>query len=143
MMRMSTKGHHATRIMIFLANSPDHPVSKAEISEGENISPGYLQQLMGTLTSAGLVKSYRGKAGGFALAHSADQVTVQQVLHATEGHFDLAPCLDVECPRADACAAHVLWMQAAARVNELFDSTTIADLAASARALAMPPKQAA
>lgn len=142
-MRMSTKGHHATRIMIYLANAPGHPVSKAEISEGENITPGYLQQLMGTLTSAGLVKSYRGKAGGFALAHPADQVTVHQVLNATEGHFELAPCLDLDCPRADACAAHMLWMEAAARVNDLFDRTTIADLAASARALAMPPTQVA
>lgn len=143
MMRMSTKEHHATRIMIFLANSPDRPVSKAEIAEGENISPGYLQQLMGTLTNAGLVKSYRGRAGGFALAQPADKVTVQQVLHAAEGHFDLAPCLDLECPRAEACAAHLLWLQAAARVNDLFESTTVADLARSERSLQESPKEAA
>lgn len=143
MMRMSTKGHHATRIMIFLANSPDHPVTKAEIAEGEIISAGYLQQLMGTLTNAGLVKSYRGKTGGFSLARPAAEVTVQQVLLASEGPFDLAPCLEIQCPRADVCAAHLLWLQAAALVNDLFASTTIADLAASARSLQEPPKQAA
>jgi Rrf2 family protein len=143
MMRMSTKGHHATRIMIFLANSPGRPVSKAEIADGENISHGYLQQLMGTLTSAGLVKSYRGKEGGFALAFPAEKITVQQVLHATEGSFDLAPCLDLHCPRSGGCAAHLLWLEAATRVNDLFDNTTIADLANSTRSLLAPPQQAA
>lgn len=143
MMRMSTKGHHATRIMIFLANSPDRPVTKAEIAEGENFSPGYLQQLMGTLAHAGLVRSYRGRSGGFALAQPAEEVTVQQVLHAAEGHFELAPCLDVECPRAEVCAAHLLWLQAAARVNDLFESTTIAALARSERSLLESPKETA
>jgi Rrf2 family iron-sulfur cluster assembly transcriptional regulator len=143
MMRMSTKGHHATRIMIFLANSPGRPVSKAEISEGENISPGYLQQVMTTLTHAGLVTSYRGKAGGFALAQPAEEVTMQQVLQATEGRFELSPCLALECPRAEECAAHLLWLQAASRVNDLFDNTTIADLARTARSLHESPKEAA
>ena len=143
MMRMSTKGHHATRIMMFLANSPDRPVTKAEIAEGENISPGYLQQVLSTLTHAGLVQSYRGKAGGFALAQPAEQVTVQQVIQATEGRFELSPCLTLECPRADECAAHLLWLDAAARVNDLFESTTIADLARSARSLQESPKEAA
>jgi len=135
MMRMSTKGHHATRILIFLADSGDHPVTKAEIAEAENISTGYMQQLMTTLTNAGLVKSYRGKAGGFSLAQPAEKISIQQVLHVTEGPFELAPCLEVECERADACAAHLLWQQAAARVNDLFDHTTIADLALTARSL--------
>jgi Rrf2 family iron-sulfur cluster assembly transcriptional regulator len=140
---MSTKGHHATRIMISLANSPDRPVSKAEISHREGISPGYLQQLMITLTSAGLIKSYRGKSGGFALAQPAEKITVQQVIRATEGRFELAPCVDVECARAQSCAAHLLWVQAAARVNDLFENTTVADLAASERSLEEPPHQAA
>jgi Rrf2 family protein len=143
MMRMSTKGHHATRIMIFLANSPNRPVSKAEIAEGENISPAYLQQVMSTLTHAGLVQSYRGKAGGFALAQPAGEVTVQQVLQATEGRFELSPCLTLECPRAEVCAAHLLWVQAASRVNDLFESTTIADLARTTRSLQESPKEAA
>jgi Rrf2 family iron-sulfur cluster assembly transcriptional regulator len=143
MMRMSTKGHHATRIMISLANSPDRPVSKGEISQREGVSPGYLQQLLITLTSAGLVRSYRGKSGGFALAQAAESITVQQVLLATEGRFELAPCVDTECPRAESCAAHLLWIRAAALVNDLFENTTVADLAASERSLEEPPKQAA
>jgi Rrf2 family protein len=135
MLRMSTKGHHATRIMIFLANHGDGLVTKTEIAEAETISSGYLQQLLIALVNAGLVKSFRGKAGGFMLGMPAETITVRQVLAATEGPFELAPCLEEECSRAEACAAHLLWFEATRRVNDLFDHTTVADLVKTTRAL--------
>ena len=137
MLRMSTKGHHATRIMIFLAGSPARPVSKAEIGGAEDISAGYLQQLMTTLTDAGLVRSYRGKNGGFTLARPAQDISVRQVIQATEGALELAPCLAApqDCLRAETCSAHVLWCQATDMVNDLFDRTSIEDLATSAQVL--------
>ena len=130
-MRMSTKGHHATRIMVFLATSPGRPITKQEIGASENISPGYIQQLMGRLTSAGLVQSHRGKEGGFSLALPAEKITVKQVLDATEGPFELAACVAHPeiCTHADTCPANPLWTKVTAAVNDLFDCTTIADLA--------------
>ncbi len=131
MMRMSTKGHHAIRIMVFLAASPGHPISKLEIGASENISPGYIQQLMGRLASAGLVQSHRGKEGGFSLAQPAERITVQQVLQATEGPFELSACVAHPeiCTRTDTCPANPLWSKVTALVDDLFDHTTIADLA--------------
>src|SRR5512140_2165349 len=103
MMRMSTKGHHATRIMMMLARTPSHPVSKGEIGEAEGIPPGYVQQLMIRLTDAGLVRSHRGRAGGFTLTRAPEGISVRDVLQATEGVFELAPCVDmrVSCPRTE------------------------------------------
>jgi Rrf2 family transcriptional regulator, cysteine metabolism repressor len=131
MMRMSTKGHHAIRIVVFLANSPGRPITKHEIGASENISPGYIQQLMGRLTSAGLVQSHRGKEGGFSLAQPAEEITVRQVLQVTEGPFELSPCVAHPeiCTRTDTCPANPLWTQVTAMVNDLFDRTTVADLA--------------
>lgn len=131
MMRMSTKGHHAIRIMVFLATSPGHPITKQEIGASENISTGYLQQLMGRLTSAGLVQSHRGKEGGFSLDRPAEAITVKQVLQATEGPFELSACVAHPeiCTRTDTCPANPLWTQVTALVDDLFDRTTIADLA--------------
>jgi Rrf2 family protein len=129
MMRMSTKGHHATRIIVFLASSPARPISKTEIGQAEVISPGYVQQLMTTLVDAGLVRSHRGKAGGFSLTRPAEQITVQQILDATEGPFELAPCIEgQDCARSNTCPAHLLWLQATTMVNRLFEGTTVADL---------------
>ncbi len=137
MMRMSTKGHHATRIMMMLARDTSRPVSKGEIGETEGIPPGYVQQLMIRLTDAGLVRSHRGRAGGFTLSRSADAISVQEVLNATEGVFELAPCVDlrVVCPRTECCAAHLLWGEATEMVNSLFQRTSIGDLIATSQRL--------
>jgi Rrf2 family protein len=137
MMRMSTKGHHATRIMLMLARTPGRPVSKGEIGEAEGIPPGYVQQLMIRLTDAGLVRSHRGRAGGFTLSRPPEGISVQEVLHATEGAFELAPCIDLrqDCPRSKVCPAHVLWGKATAMINDLFEQTSIADLLHTGRRL--------
>jgi Rrf2 family protein len=131
MMRMSTKGHHAIRILVFLAKSPDRRVSKQEIGASENISPGYIQQLMGRLNNAGVVKSHRGKEGGFTLARPAEEISVREVLQATEGPFELAFCTShpESCSRVESCPANPLWCKVTAVVNEVFESTTLADLA--------------
>ncbi len=137
MMRMSTKGHHATRIMVYLARSPVSPVSKVEIGTAEAIPPGYLQQILVRLLEAGLVRSHRGKTGGFSLARPPEAITVQQVLRATEGPFELAPCVDspVDCGRSGICPAHALWLEATELIEGLFARTTIADLVTSGRLL--------
>jgi len=134
MMDISTRGRYATRIMVFLAEWPGRPVTKTEISEAEGVTPGYLQQIMGGLLSAGLVRSYRGKAGGFALARPPETITVGDVLRATEGRVSPAPCWDIHhCGRARECPTRPFWLKAAQLLNDLFDGTTIADLAAEAR----------
>ena len=139
MMRMSTKGHHAIRIMVYLALSPGRPITKVEIGDAENISPGYIQQLMGRLTNAGLVKSHRGKEGGFSLGRPADEITVKQVLGVTEGPFEISECAtspDI-CTRTSTCPVNPLWLEVTALVNSLFDRTTIANLAARTEELAL------
>lgn len=120
-----------------LARTPSRPVSKGEIGEAEGIAPGYVQQLMIRLTDAGLVRSHRGRAGGFTLTRPADAISVQEVIHATEGVFELAPCVDmrVDCPRTKCCPAHLLWAEATGMVNSLFERTSIADLVLTGRRL--------
>ncbi len=129
MMCISTKGRYALRVVTFLAEWPGRPLTKTEISEAEQVTPGYLQQIMGTLLSAGIVKSYRGKAGGFSLARDPETITVGEVLRCTEGRVEPVPCDDAdECARADHCATRPFWLRVMRAVNELLDSTTIADL---------------
>lgn len=137
MMRMSTKGHHSTRILLYLAASAGRPVTKAEIGQAEGITPGYAQQLLATLAGAGLVESHRGKSGGFTLSRSAKEISIRQVLQATEGDFELAPCIDLpeRCKKSETCPAHLLWQKATALVFDLFDRTSVADLLESGRVL--------
>jgi Rrf2 family transcriptional regulator, iron-sulfur cluster assembly transcription factor len=131
MMCISTKGRYATRIMVFMAQWPGRPLTKTEISEAEAISPGYMQQLMSSLVAAGLVRSYRGNSGGFALARAPETITIGDVLRATEGKCAPAPCSDPDdCPRSEKCSTRGFWLRVGTMLDELFDGTTVADLAA-------------
>ena len=94
-MMISTKGRYALRIMIDLAqHDSDIPVSVREIADRQDISGKYMEQIIGVLSRAGLVRSVRGAQGGYHLVRPAKDVTVGMILRATEG--DLAPA---ECVR--------------------------------------------
>lgn len=127
---MSSKGHCATRILVLLAErAEDSPVTKQEIAEAEGITPGYVQQLMIPLQSAGLVRSYRGKQGGFMLGRSPERITVADVLHATEGDIRLAPCQSGDvCNLSETCPTRAVWMGAAEILYDFFKQATIAKL---------------
>ena len=130
MMAVSTKGRYSVRIMAFLASQPsDHVATKIEIAAAEGTSPQYVQQLMMQLGVAGLVNSRRGRNGGFLLARPPESITVASVLRAAEGEVQLAPCRSAaSCERAANCPARSMWMRATELVEEVFQSTTIAQL---------------
>jgi Rrf2 family transcriptional regulator, cysteine metabolism repressor len=137
MMNISTRGRYATRIMVLLARDPERAKSKFEIAEAEAITPAYVQQLMMALRLAGLVRSHRGRDGGFSLTRAPEQITVAHVLEAVEGDVMPAPCrVTGHCDRVASCPTRPLWQQAADTLDRLFSATTIADLARDSAASA-------
>jgi Rrf2 family protein len=132
MMTISTRGRYASRIMVLLAADPEmRPVTKYQIAEEEGITPAYVQQLMMALRSAGLVKSHRGRDGGFSLSRPPVAITVADILKAVEGEVMPAPCRSTgHCERAASCPTRPLWERAADLLDGLFSRTTLADLAA-------------
>lgn len=113
MMRISTKGRYAVRIMLDLAqHAAGDPVSLRDVAERQHITPKYMESIMSLLLREGLVVSARGKAGGYRLAREAGAYTVYDILCAAEG--DLAPvaCLSQVpqgCELADRCATLPVW----------------------------------
>ncbi len=135
MIKISTKGRYAARIMIYLAlhSSDNAPVQKQKIAKSENISPDYVEQLLLKLRTASLVKSHRGIKGGFTLARPAELITIADVISATEGPLSLVSCADEKCPRAAACVTKPIWDAATYAIQKIFSSACIADLADQAR----------
>lgn len=130
MMAITTRGRYASRIMVLLASQPDQgSLTKFQIGEAEGISPAYVQQLLMALRLAGLVRSHRGRDGGFSLARPAESINVLQVLEAVEGELMPAPCrIAGHCERTDSCPTRPLWQKATDLLHGLFESTTIDDL---------------
>ncbi|MDD2578533.1 MAG: Rrf2 family transcriptional regulator [Eubacteriales bacterium] len=131
-MRLSTKGVYALEAMfVFALSPPDQRLSVREISARTGLSDRYLEQIFTRLKRAGLIRSIRGKQGGYCLAQSADQISVLDVLQAAEG--DLAPvrCLekDQACHRSAACRTRPVWQAMGEVMVRQTDQLTLAMLA--------------
>ncbi len=88
-MRMSTKGRFAVNALIDLAlRAPAGPVALASISQRQQISLSYLEQLFSRLRRDGVVESTRGPGGGYTLGRSAETITVADIVRAVDEPVD-------------------------------------------------------
>ena len=130
-MKFSTRDRYALRLMAELANHPDALVPLKEISETQQISLKYLEQIITPLSRAGLVVSGLGSQGGYRLARPAAQYTAGEILRAIEGELTSIPCLAStaeECPRRNLCQTLGFWAGLNAAINRYVDSVTLEDL---------------
>lgn len=111
-MRLTTKGRFAVTAMIDLAlREHGGPVTLASISQRQNISLSYLEQLFGKLRRNELVESTRGPGGGYSLGRKAEDITVADIISAVDEPLDATMCGGRENCRADGgrCLTHDLW----------------------------------
>ncbi len=130
-MRLSTRTRYAARAMVDLAaHQGEQPVHLAAVGRRLGVSQKYLEQLLAALQAAGLVRTVRGRRGGYSLALPAAEITIWQVYEASEGGEAIAPCDGAErCERADDCVLRGVWSDMSAAMKGVLDSVTLADLA--------------
>ena len=133
MIRLSTKGRYGTRLMLNLAhhynNSTDAVILK-NVSNEENISIRYLEQIIIPLKINKLVKSIRGAGGGYTLARKPSEICLTDILHSLEGACCLVDCVDDEdyCERMIFCPTHEIWKEASMMLKNFFDKTSLQNL---------------
>lgn len=130
-MKLSTKGRYGLRALVDLALSGDGgAVSISSIAQRQDLSEGYLEQLMARLRRAGLVKSTRGAHGGYVLAKPAGDILVGDVLRALEGDIQPVDCpgLIGKCAESGSCVTMALWKRINDGVNRIVDETTLQSL---------------
>ena len=132
LMKISTKGRYALRLMLDLAyNHTGSFIPIKNISQRQDISDKYLEQIITQLSRAGLVKSARGAQGGYMLAKEPQEYTVGEILRLLEGNLAPVACVDdtkEACPRADECVTMEVWREIKDAVNKVVDNITLADL---------------
>ena len=120
-MKFSTRDRYALRLMVELANraGADALVPLKEISDAQQISLKYLEQIVTPLTKAGLVLSVRGT-----------EITAGEILRAVEGELTAIPCLasSVECPRRGQCHTLDFWSGLNDLINKYVDGVTLHQL---------------
>src|SRR5437667_250644 len=84
-MRVSAKADYAVRAAVELAAAASPPVKGELISQAQDIPLKFLENILGELRHAGIVRSQRGTDGGYWLARPPDEITVADVMRAVEG----------------------------------------------------------
>jgi Rrf2 family protein len=101
-----------------------------KISDDEDISIRYLEQIIIPLKIARLVKSIRGAGGGYILARHPSDIKLGEILLALEGACCLVECGDDEdyCDKIEKCAAYDIWKNASFLLKDYFEKTTLQDI---------------
>ena len=131
-MRITTRGRYALRACLALTKLQKNgaPVSINSLSEEENLSSVFLEQIFFKLRKAGLVSSIRGPGGGFSFSQPLDQLTVKQILDAAGEDLDLSFCDKSKdsCDRVDECMSHIVLKRVNDMVKDYLDSITLASI---------------
>ncbi len=136
-MMISTKGKYALQTMIDLAQQAEADgeavcVSLKAIAERQEISMKYLEAIVSLLNKGGLVRSTRGKDGGYRLAKPASEITVAEVMAMTEGSLAPVSCLDTcadgTCAHANSCLTLPMWQRLDRIIDTYLSGVTIDDL---------------
>jgi len=138
-MRLSKRGEYGLRAMIRLAapsRKGDSPVMMQikEISECEQISSKFLEQILLTLKNAGLLHSKMGVGGGYYLARSANEITLGQIFRVLDGPVAPIKCVSqmayepCDCPDEQTCGLRLAMSDVRNAIADILDHTSLADI---------------
>jgi Rrf2 family protein len=131
-MRISAKADYAVRAVVELAAAAgERPVKAERIANAQGIPLNFLENILGELRHAGVVRSHRGADGGFRLARAADQITIADVIRAVEGPLASvrgAPPEESNYSGASEALPRV-WIAVRANLRQVVEKVTVADVA--------------
>lgn len=131
-MKLTSKGRYAVTAMLDVAlHSAKGPVSLADISERQEISLSYLEQLFARLRKSQLVDSVRGPGGGYLLGRDACDIAIGHVIRAVDETVDATRCQgQSDCQGGEQCLTHSLWSDLSERISVFLDGITLGELMA-------------
>ncbi len=133
-MRITTLAEYGVICVLHLAKRiDDGPVTGRDIAASERLPVDYVEQILLRLRRAEIVKSTRGARGGYALARPASDITVRDVIAASElTTFDLHcvshPVGEERCSAAQDCSIRPVWLMLQQKIDEVLDGVRLSDL---------------
>ncbi len=129
-MRLTTKGRYAVTAVLDLALHEDKgPVSLAAISERQQISLSYLEQLFAKLRRNDIVTSTRGPGGGYMLKNKVDEISVSDIILAVDESCKVVDCADTDGCHGDyQCLTHDLWQELSNEIRSFLDGITLSEI---------------
>jgi Rrf2 family protein len=135
MIKVSSKSTYALRALMDLSQHADGtPIRLPEIADRQHIPLPFLEQIFSTLRKAGLVQAVRGPQGGYHLTKAPHEITLGDIITATEGPLEPVLCSMPEnrtpnCHDVDGCVSRLLCCELDGALKEILARNTLASLA--------------
>ncbi|HJQ21190.1 MAG TPA: Rrf2 family transcriptional regulator [Gemmatimonadaceae bacterium] len=133
-MRITTLAEYGVICALHLARRVgEGPVTGRDVAASERLPVDYVEQILLRLRRAGIVKSTRGARGGYSLARAPEEVSVRDVIAASELQtFDLHclthPVEEERCSASHACSIRPVWMLLQQKIDAVLDGVRLSDL---------------
>jgi Rrf2 family iron-sulfur cluster assembly transcriptional regulator len=129
-MKLTSKGRYAVTAMLDVAlHAKQGPVPLTDISERQEISLSYLEQLFAKLRKRELVSSVRGPGGGYYLGREAGLISIRDVIAAVDESVDATRCHGKgNCQNGERCLTHHLWSDLSDRIESFLSDISLAEL---------------
>ena len=132
-MKISTKGRYGLRALVDLSINGRNglPVLLSDIAKRQGISDKYLEQIATQLHRAGIVKTVRGRKGGYLLNKADKEIRLSEIMKVLEGPVCVVDCVaePESCSRAALCSTRDIWTLLSHKIEEVLSSYTLGDLA--------------
>lgn len=130
-MKISTKTRYGMRFMIDLAERYGQGcVPMKDVADRQGISKKYLEQVVTPLSAAGLLQITRGHKGGYQLSRKPEDITLADVVRASEDGIELLNCLGClgACEKENDCVSHDIWGGMQQAITDYLEGRTLADV---------------
>jgi Rrf2 family iron-sulfur cluster assembly transcriptional regulator len=129
-MVLTTKSKYAVAAILEIASRrTNSPVQLKDISEKQNITPNYLNQIFKKLRSHNIVSSSKGPGGGYMLTSDPRSIKIHDIINAVEEKIEMTRCGTGKCINANIrCSAHKLWHGLNSQIKTYLKSISIDDV---------------
>ena len=133
-MRITTLAEYGVIIALHLARRrAEGPITGREIAEVEALPGDYVEQILLRLRRAGIVRSTRGARGGYSLAKRSEEVSIRDVIEASEQttfdlHCESHPVGEERCSASHSCSIRPVWMLLQRKIDDVLSSVHLSDL---------------
>lgn len=139
---LSNKARYAMQALLLLTEEyGQHYVLIADLAERGRIPKKFLELILLELKNRGLLRSKKGRGGGYSLSRPADSITVGEVIRIVDGPLAPIPCVSKtaysrcsDCVDEAACGVRLVMKGVRDAIAGILDSTTFADVAERVRA---------
>ena len=131
MFKFSKKVDYSVLLITELVQRGDQITSASSLAEKFGLSADFIANLMKNLSRKGLIRSTRGKNGGYSLIIDPESITLKDVIQAVDGPISLVGCIESDhslCKCYNVCGSRAKMMDVSRQINRILEDTSLGEI---------------